>query len=141
MRCVHIARIGVQLTISIDGKGRDPINNGKRGGDIVVPSNRISAASGIVAAPYGRLLAAPAFILRPRAGLFLRARAARAELRQTEIVGRHAEVLCNLLYPDKTLQEREIAGGFFVARHGAELLRCVYDTIHIDCLDHQVISL
>ena len=71
----------------------------------------------------------------------LRARAARAELRQTEIVGRHAEVLCNLLYPDKTLQEREIAGGFFVARHGAELLRCVYDTIHIDCLDHQVISL
>jgi bacillithiol biosynthesis cysteine-adding enzyme BshC len=71
----------------------------------------------------------------------LRARAARAELRQTEIVGRHAEVLCNLLYPNKTLQEREIAGGFFVARHGAELLRCVYDTIHIDCLDHQVISL
>jgi len=71
----------------------------------------------------------------------LRARAARAELRQTEIVGRHADVLCNLLYPNKTLQEREIAGGFFVARHGAELLRCVYDTIHIDCLDHQVISL
>ena len=71
----------------------------------------------------------------------LRARAARAELRQTEIVGRHAEVLCNLLYPDKTLQEREIAGGFFVARHGAELLRCVFDMIHIDCLDHQVISL
>jgi bacillithiol biosynthesis cysteine-adding enzyme BshC len=71
----------------------------------------------------------------------LRARAARAELRQTEIVGRHAEVLCNLLYPNKTLQEREIAGGFFVARHGAELLRCIYDTIHIDCLDHQVISL
>jgi len=39
------------------------------------------------------------------------------------------------------LQEREIAGGFFVARHGAELLRCVFDMIHIDCLDHQVISL
>jgi bacillithiol synthase len=71
----------------------------------------------------------------------LRSRAARAELRQTEVLGRHADLLCNSLYPNKALQEREIAGVYFVARHGAEFLRGLYDTIHTDCLDHQVISL
>jgi uncharacterized protein YllA (UPF0747 family) len=71
----------------------------------------------------------------------LRARAARAELRQSEVLGRHAELLSNTLYPEKALQEREIAGIHFVARHGTELLRNLYDSIHPDCLDHQVISL
>jgi bacillithiol biosynthesis cysteine-adding enzyme BshC len=71
----------------------------------------------------------------------LRSRAARAELRQTEILGRHADLLCNSLYPNKTLQEREIAGVYFVGRYGMEFVRELYDTIHSDCLDHQVISL
>ena len=71
----------------------------------------------------------------------LRSRAARAELRQTEVLTRHADLLCNLLYPNKTLQEREIAGIYFVARYGDEFLRGLYDTIHTDCLDHQVITL
>ena len=48
----------------------------------------------------------------------LRSRAARAELRQSEILGRHAELLGNALYPNKVLQEREIGGVYFVARHG-----------------------
>jgi uncharacterized protein YllA (UPF0747 family) len=71
----------------------------------------------------------------------LRSRAARAELRQTEVLGRHADLLCNSLYPNKTLQEREIAGIHFIGRYGSEFLRELYDTIHSDCLDHQVISL
>jgi bacillithiol biosynthesis cysteine-adding enzyme BshC len=71
----------------------------------------------------------------------LRARAARAELRQTEVLGRHADLLCNSLYPNKTLQEREIAGCYFATRYGPEFLRGLYDAIHTDCLDHQVISL
>jgi bacillithiol biosynthesis cysteine-adding enzyme BshC len=71
----------------------------------------------------------------------LRARAARAELRQTEVLGRHAELLSTSLYPNKILQEREIAGIYFAARHRAEFLRGLYETIHSDCLDHQVISL
>jgi bacillithiol biosynthesis cysteine-adding enzyme BshC len=70
----------------------------------------------------------------------LRSRAARAELRQTEVLGRHADLLCNSLYPNKTLQEREIAGIYFVARHGTEFLRGLYDAIQTECLDHQVIS-
>jgi bacillithiol synthase len=71
----------------------------------------------------------------------LRSRAARAELRQSEILGRHAEFLSNALYPNKTLQEREIAGIYFISRHGKEFLQTVYDAINSECLDHQIISL
>jgi bacillithiol biosynthesis cysteine-adding enzyme BshC len=71
----------------------------------------------------------------------LRSRAARAELRQSEILNRHAEFLSNTLYPNKTLQEREISGIYFLARHGTNLLHELYETMHTDCLDHQVISL
>jgi hypothetical protein len=30
---------------------------------------------------------------------------------------------------------------YFVARYGREFLRDVYETIHPDCVDHQVISM
>jgi bacillithiol synthase len=71
----------------------------------------------------------------------LRSRAARAELRHSEILGRHAEFLSNALYPNKTLQEREIAGIYFLSRHGRDFLQTVYDAINPECLDHQIISL
>jgi bacillithiol synthase len=71
----------------------------------------------------------------------LRARAARAELLQSQILDRKAAYLSNSLYPNKVLQEREIAGVYFLARYGYELLRGVYETIHPDCVDHQLISL
>jgi bacillithiol biosynthesis cysteine-adding enzyme BshC len=71
----------------------------------------------------------------------LRSRAARAELRQSEILGRHAELLSNALYPHRILQERGIGGSSFVARHGAELLRSFYATMRTDCLEHQIVSL
>ncbi len=71
----------------------------------------------------------------------LQASAARAELRQSELIARHAEALANSLFPNKTLQEREIAGIYFVARYGVELLQRIYDNVHTDCLDHQIIQL
>jgi uncharacterized protein YllA (UPF0747 family) len=71
----------------------------------------------------------------------LRSRAARAELRQSEVLSRHAELLSNTLYPNKTLQEREIAGVYFVSRQGMDLLRQLYEVIRTDCFDHQFISL
>lgn len=71
----------------------------------------------------------------------LRARAARAELRQVEVLGRHAELLSNALYPYKTLQEREVSGIYFLARYGMGLLHDLYDNIRPECVDHQVISL
>ncbi len=71
----------------------------------------------------------------------LRARAARAELRQSEVAERHARLLSNALYPEKTLQEREYAGVYFLAKHGRELLQGLLDTINPDCVDHQLITL
>jgi uncharacterized protein YllA (UPF0747 family) len=71
----------------------------------------------------------------------LRSRAARAESRQSEVVARHATLLSNALYPNKTLQEREFAGVYFLARYGPELLSGLYNFIHTDCMDHQIISL
>jgi bacillithiol biosynthesis cysteine-adding enzyme BshC len=69
----------------------------------------------------------------------LRSKAARAELRQSEILGRKAEVLSNALYPNKVLQEREIGGIYFAVKHGVDLLRGLYETLSTDCLDHQII--
>ena len=71
----------------------------------------------------------------------LHSRAARAELRQAEIVGRHAEVLTTFLYPNRTLQEREFAGIYFLARHGGNLLHDLLSTVHPYCMDHQLITL
>jgi len=71
----------------------------------------------------------------------LRSRAARAELRQTEVLTRHADLLSNSLYPNKTLQEREVAALYFLARHGLGLLREVYATIRSECLEHQALFL
>jgi bacillithiol biosynthesis cysteine-adding enzyme BshC len=71
----------------------------------------------------------------------LRARAARAELRHSEVLVRHAELLSRMLYPNKGLQERQIAGVYFLARYGDELLRGLYQAVNADCLDHQVILL
>ena len=71
----------------------------------------------------------------------LRSRAARAELRQSEVAERHAKLLSNALYPDKTLQEREFAGMYFLAKHGRELLDGLLGTISPDCVDHQLITL
>ena len=71
----------------------------------------------------------------------LQARAARAELRQTEVLSRHAELLSNSLYPNKTLQEREIPGIYFIARYGPDFLHSLYEAINPDCVDHQLIVL
>jgi bacillithiol biosynthesis cysteine-adding enzyme BshC len=71
----------------------------------------------------------------------LRSRAARADLRQSEVAERKARLLSNALYPDKTLQEREVAGISLVAKHGRELLGGLLEMIHPDCVDHQLISL
>ena len=71
----------------------------------------------------------------------LHSRAARAELRQSEVAERHTRGLINSLYPNKTLQEREIAGIYFLAKYGLELLPQLLGLIHSDCVDHQLITL
>ena len=71
----------------------------------------------------------------------LRQRAARAELRRSEEVARHAAVLSATLYPNRDLQERQLAGIAFTARYGTELLLRLYDTAQTACPDHHVIPL
>lgn len=71
----------------------------------------------------------------------LRQRAGRAELRKSEEVARHADLLSAALYPNHDLQERQIAGVFFTARYGTELLLRLYDAAQTPCPDHQVIAL
>jgi bacillithiol biosynthesis cysteine-adding enzyme BshC len=71
----------------------------------------------------------------------LRERAMAAELRRSEVVSHHATKLSQTLYPEDALQERGIAGAFYVARHGTDLLKGIYDSIHTECLDHQILEL
>jgi bacillithiol biosynthesis cysteine-adding enzyme BshC len=70
----------------------------------------------------------------------LRARAARAELRQSEVVTRHAQQLSNSLFPNKTLQEREIAALYCLSRYGVEFLNTLYATLQTSCHDHQIVT-
>lgn len=71
----------------------------------------------------------------------LQSQAARAEAQKSELVTRHAESLSQALYPDKGLQERGIAGIYFLARYGREFLQQLHDSIQPDCNDHQVLEL
>jgi uncharacterized protein YllA (UPF0747 family) len=70
----------------------------------------------------------------------LRARAARAELRQSEVIGRHAQQLSNSLFPNRVLQEREVGAIYFLARYGVEFLQVLHDTLESSCHDHQVVT-
>jgi bacillithiol biosynthesis cysteine-adding enzyme BshC len=71
----------------------------------------------------------------------LRQLASAAELRRNEVIARHAQSLSHALYPNGALQEREVGGVYFLARHGTELLQSIYDTLHTDCPDHQILEL
>jgi bacillithiol biosynthesis cysteine-adding enzyme BshC len=71
----------------------------------------------------------------------LRRRAAKAELRRQQEISAHAEWLSNALYPNKNLQERELAGVGLLARHGRELLRGLYECAKSGCVEHQVIAI
>jgi bacillithiol biosynthesis cysteine-adding enzyme BshC len=68
-------------------------------------------------------------------------RAARAELRRNQEITRHAVQLSASLFPNRTLQEREIAGIYFLARYGLELLNALYDCMQTACLGHQIVFL
>jgi len=71
----------------------------------------------------------------------LQSRAARAQFRRNELIGRHVLQLSNALFPHKELQEREFGGVSYLARHGTGFLQELYGLIHTDCHDHQVVSL
>ena len=71
----------------------------------------------------------------------LEKRAAQAELRRSEVLARHAAQIENALYPNKSLQEREIAALYFYANHGPELINRLVDLAQTRCPDHKVLRL
>ena len=71
----------------------------------------------------------------------LEKRAAQAELRKEEVLARHAAMIENSLYPRKALQEREIAGVYFLARYGLGLIDRLIETASARCPEHKVVRL
>jgi bacillithiol synthase len=68
-------------------------------------------------------------------------RAALAQQRRDHDIARHAHEISNALYPHKNLQEREIAGIYFVARYGAQLIADLKAQTRAATADHQIIYL
>ncbi len=71
----------------------------------------------------------------------LESRAARAHLQREQVLDRHAGLLSTMLFPDRELQERKIAGIYFVAKHGLGLIDELIEGYKPECRDHQVIEL
>jgi bacillithiol biosynthesis cysteine-adding enzyme BshC len=71
----------------------------------------------------------------------LERRAAAAELRRNEVIGRHAAQIENALYPRKTLQEREISAIYFYAKYGPTLIDTLVESAKARCPEHHVIHL
>lgn len=71
----------------------------------------------------------------------LKKKAAHAQLRRREELGRHADHLSDCIFPNKNLQEREIAGISLLAQHGPSLLDRIYEAIQPNCLGHQLVQI
>jgi bacillithiol synthase len=71
----------------------------------------------------------------------LRTRFNRAQVGRDEAVQRQLEHAFDLLYPKKTLQERQINITSFLARHGRYFVDWVFDAIDLGSNDHQIVYL
>ena len=71
----------------------------------------------------------------------IRGKAARESLRRNAEVQPRIEALSNLVYPNKTQQERVYSVLAFLARHGPDFIEQLYAAISPDCHDHQVLML
>jgi bacillithiol synthase len=69
----------------------------------------------------------------------LEKRAAQAELRKEDLLTRHAAQMENALYPERTLQEREIAGVYFLARYGVGLIDQLIEAASARCPEHKIV--
>lgn len=71
----------------------------------------------------------------------LRTRFHRAQMARDKAVHRQLQRAFDLLYPEKTLQERRINSTSLLARHGHYVIDWVYNTINLGSNDHQVLYL
>lgn len=68
-------------------------------------------------------------------------RAARAELNRNAVIDSHAQNLTTHLFPHKNLPEREIAGVYYLAKYGRDLLHKLYEAARKECPDHRILYL
>ncbi len=71
----------------------------------------------------------------------LQGRAARAELRRNMQLTHDADEIISVLFPNKSLQEREISGLYFLAREGRGLLETLIAAAGDLCPSHQLLYL
>jgi uncharacterized protein YllA (UPF0747 family) len=63
----------------------------------------------------------------------------RAMLARDERASHDASYLSGLIYPQKHLQERLYSIIPFLAKHGPGLIDELYEGIHLECPDHQLL--
>ena len=71
----------------------------------------------------------------------LRSRFHRAQMARDEAVHRQLQRACDLLYPEKTLQERRLNITSLLARHGRYVIDWIYEAIDLGSNEHQIVYL
>ncbi|HEU5235724.1 MAG TPA: bacillithiol biosynthesis cysteine-adding enzyme BshC [Pyrinomonadaceae bacterium] len=71
----------------------------------------------------------------------LRTRFNRAQVARDEAVQRQLEHAADLLYPEKTLQERRLNITSLLARHGRYVIDWIFDAIDLDSNQHEIVYL
>ena len=71
----------------------------------------------------------------------LRTRFNRAQVARDEAVHRQLEHAFDLLYPEKTLQERQVNITSFIARHGQYFVDWIFDAIELESNHHHIVYL
>jgi bacillithiol synthase len=71
----------------------------------------------------------------------LRTRFQRAQIGRDEALRRQLERAFDLLYPEKTLQERHINIASFLARHGRYVVDWMFDAIELGSSEHEIVYL
>jgi hypothetical protein len=57
------------------------------------------------------------------------------------VIDDHAQNLTTHLFPHKNLPEREIAGVYYLAKYGLDLMHHIYEAAGHECPDHQLLFL
>ena len=71
----------------------------------------------------------------------LRTRFNRAQVARDKAVNRQLDHAFDLLYPQKTLQERKVGVVSFIARHGHYFIDWIYDAIDLETKEHEIVYL
>ena len=71
----------------------------------------------------------------------LRTRFNRAQVARDEAVQRQLQHAADLLYPEKTLQERRLNITSFIARHGRYFVDWIFDAIELETTEHEIVYL